>query len=115
MSDEVEWPDLFWMKIKREKDAEIERLTRELADAKAEAAGVRAALALEEDQLAQACDQCDRFREDASHWRFQARAARLVCQMFVEEFDRADSTTIEPSVEMIDAARLQTQLLEKDS
>lgn len=30
----AEWPDLFWMQIKRESKAEIERLTRDLATAR---------------------------------------------------------------------------------
>jgi hypothetical protein len=56
--------------------------------------------------------EIEKLRDDVFHWMFQAKAARLVCQMFVQEFDRADSTTIEPTVELIDAARLHSRLLE---
>lgn len=53
-------------------------------------------------------------RSDVSHWKFQAKAARLVLQMFVDEFDRSESCTIEPTIELIEAARFHTNLLLKE-
>ena len=60
-------------------------------------------------ELREARQRIKSLEQDVSYWKLQAEFARRVCKDFVADFDRSESSSFEPTVELIELARFHAR------